>query len=227
MEKHLLTDAVHAAADVEGGEPEFVIPHVAFTTGEMAKISNVSQQTIIRSVDCNALKGFRVPDSRFRRISWAEAYIFLRDNRMPVESLGVVADEVREKLDRLLQCGSYDANEEEPVTGVRFSTLEDLNIDPSKGVYTTGEAGAIAMVSQQTIIRAFDTDPEQLGYKVPLSKFRRLVRKKLHSWMMSLEIPTAILDEKPRPAVDQALSEPAAIAVRQEEQKPTAVELVS
>ena len=39
-----------------------------FTTGEVAEVCKVSQQTIIRCFDSGKLKGFRVPGSRFRRI---------------------------------------------------------------------------------------------------------------------------------------------------------------
>ncbi|MCH7596957.1 MAG: helix-turn-helix domain-containing protein, partial [Planctomycetes bacterium] len=39
-----------------------------FTTGEVATVCKVSQQTVIRCFDSGRLKGFRVPGSRFRRI---------------------------------------------------------------------------------------------------------------------------------------------------------------
>ena len=38
-----------------------------YTTGEVADICKVSQQTVIRCFDSGKLKGFRVPGSRFRR----------------------------------------------------------------------------------------------------------------------------------------------------------------
>src|SRR5690606_14284862 len=47
-----------------------------FTTGEVAEICNVSQQTIIRCFDSGRLQGFRVPGSRFRRIPRAELLRF-------------------------------------------------------------------------------------------------------------------------------------------------------
>lgn len=58
-----------------------------FTTGEAAKICKVSQQTIIRCFDNGALKGFRVPGSRFRRIPRNELYNFMRDNGIPTDAL--------------------------------------------------------------------------------------------------------------------------------------------
>lgn len=58
-----------------------------FTTGEAAKVCNVSQQTIIRCFDSGRLDGFRVPGSRFRRIPRAELIRFMRKNGIPTDSL--------------------------------------------------------------------------------------------------------------------------------------------
>ena len=58
-----------------------------FTTGEAAKICNVSQQTIIRCFDSGQLKGFRVPGSRFRRSPRDVLYRFMKDNGIPTDAL--------------------------------------------------------------------------------------------------------------------------------------------
>ena len=58
-----------------------------FTTGEAAKICNVSQQTIISCFDSGQLKGFRVPGSRFRRIPRDVLYRFMKDNGIPTDAL--------------------------------------------------------------------------------------------------------------------------------------------
>ncbi len=58
-----------------------------FTTGEVASICNVSQQTIIRCFDNGRLKGFRVPGSRFRRIPMDALRAFMRENEIPLENL--------------------------------------------------------------------------------------------------------------------------------------------
>ncbi len=58
-----------------------------FTTGEAAKLCNVSQQTIIRCFDSGQLKGFRVPGSRFRRIPRDNLYRFMKENGIPTDSL--------------------------------------------------------------------------------------------------------------------------------------------
>lgn len=59
-----------------------------FTTGEAAKVCKVSQQTIIRCFDSGRLNGFRVPGSRFRRIPREELIRFMRENEIPLESIG-------------------------------------------------------------------------------------------------------------------------------------------
>jgi excisionase family DNA binding protein len=59
-----------------------------FTTGEAAKICNVSQQTIIRCFDNGRLQGFKVPGSRFRRIPRAELLRFMHENNMETSRLG-------------------------------------------------------------------------------------------------------------------------------------------
>ncbi len=59
-----------------------------FTTGEAATVCRVSQQTIIRCFDSGRLNGFRVPGSKFRRIPRAELLRFMRDNSIPMDSLG-------------------------------------------------------------------------------------------------------------------------------------------
>jgi len=58
-----------------------------FTTGEAAEICKVSQQTIIRCFDSGRLRGFRVPGSRFRRITRNALLVFMRENGIPTDGL--------------------------------------------------------------------------------------------------------------------------------------------
>lgn len=58
-----------------------------FTTGEAARLCNVSQQTIIRCFDSGQLKGFRVPGSRFRRIPREHLIRFMKENDIPTAVL--------------------------------------------------------------------------------------------------------------------------------------------
>ena len=58
-----------------------------YTTGEVADICKVSQQTVIRCFDSGRLKGFRVPGSRFRRIPRESLVQFMKDNGIPLDNL--------------------------------------------------------------------------------------------------------------------------------------------
>lgn len=62
-----------------------------------------------------------------------------------------------------------------------------------KTVFTTGEAAKICKVSQQTIIRCFDSG-QLKGFRVPGSRFRRIPRQELYSFMRSNGIPTDALE---------------------------------
>lgn len=62
---------------------------------------------------------------------------------------------------------------------------EDLT---TKRVFTTGEAAAVCKVSQQTIIRCFDSG-RLTGFRVPGSKFRRIPREELIRFMRANNIP--------------------------------------
>ena len=66
-----------------------------------------------------------------------------------------------------------------------------------KTVFTTGEAAKICKVSQQTIIRCFDSGQLQ-GFRVPGSRFRRIPRDKLFNFMLDNGIPTDALDSGKR-----------------------------
>lgn len=58
-----------------------------FTTGEVAGICKVSQQTVIRCFDSGRLQGFRVPGSRFRRIPREALVAFMKNNQIPMDAL--------------------------------------------------------------------------------------------------------------------------------------------
>ncbi|GMU32843.1 MAG: hypothetical protein AMXMBFR20_07150 [Planctomycetia bacterium] len=76
--------AVAEALAAEG--PEWRVKSV-FTTGEVAEICKISQQTVIRCFDSGRLKGFRVPGSKFRRVPRAELIRFMKTNEIPIENL--------------------------------------------------------------------------------------------------------------------------------------------
>ncbi len=58
-----------------------------YTTGEVAAICKVSQQTVIRCFDSGRLRGFRVPGSRFRRIPRDNLIAFMKENEIPLDQL--------------------------------------------------------------------------------------------------------------------------------------------
>jgi len=69
-----------------------------------------------------------------------------------------------------------------------------------KTVFTTGEAAKICKVSQQTIIRCFDSG-QLKGFRVPGSRFRRIPREILYKFMKQHGIPTDALESGKRKAL--------------------------
>ncbi|MCK4627553.1 MAG: response regulator [Sedimentisphaerales bacterium] len=62
-----------------------------------------------------------------------------------------------------------------------------------KNVFSTGEAAGVCNVSQQTIIRCFDSGRLH-GFRVPGSRFRRIPRESLIRFMRDNDIPLGNLD---------------------------------
>lgn len=69
----------------------------------------------------------------------------------------------------------------------------------AKQVFTTGEAAQVCGVSQQTIIRCFDSG-KLSGFRVPGSRFRRIPRSDLIRFMQENGIPGTSL-ESGRPKI--------------------------
>jgi excisionase family DNA binding protein len=81
-----------------------------------------------------------------------------------------------------------------PVTPGEKDGLKHMAI---KTVFTTGEAAKICKVSQQTIIRCFDSG-QLKGFRVPGSRFRRIPRDQLFIFMRDNGIPTDALESGKR-----------------------------
>ena len=85
-----------------------------YTTGEVAQICKVSQQTVIRCFDSGRLKGFRVPGSRFRRIPRDNLIDFMKENKIPLDQLAtgrkrvLVVDDDQDIVDMLSEILSRD-----------------------------------------------------------------------------------------------------------------------
>jgi two-component system, OmpR family, response regulator len=58
-----------------------------FTTGEVADVCKLSQQTVIRCFDNGRLHGYRVPGSRFRRIPREALVQFMKEHGIPLDQL--------------------------------------------------------------------------------------------------------------------------------------------
>lgn len=54
------------------------------TTGDVARICNVSRKTVTKWFDSGILSGYRLPGSKDRRILVDELYRFMRKSNMPV-----------------------------------------------------------------------------------------------------------------------------------------------
>lgn len=63
-----------------------------------------------------------------------------------------------------------------------------------KQVFSTGEAAVVCKLSQQTIIRCFDKGRLQ-GFRVPGSRFRRIPRAALITFMHENNLPTDALED--------------------------------
>ena len=87
-----------------------------------------------------------------------------------------------------------------------------------KKIFTTGEAAKVCKVSQQTIIRCFDSGRLR-GYRVPGSKTRRIPRGELIRFMRGHHMPLDVLGESDTVLLivelkgDVALDEPDVVAV--------------
>ena len=62
------------------------------------------------------------------------------------------------------------------------------SMDTAKELYTTGEAADICSLSQQTIIRCFDSGRLR-GFRIPGSRFRKIPRDNLLRFMKENSIP--------------------------------------
>jgi excisionase family DNA binding protein len=73
-------------------------------------------------------------------------------------------------------------------------------------VFTTGEAAKICKVSQQTIIRCFDSG-QLKGFRVPGSRFRRIPRDVLYKFMKGLKILLWGRQQGPKSAFEEGHAE--------------------
>jgi excisionase family DNA binding protein len=88
------------------------------TTGEVAKICNVAPRTVSKWFDSGALKGYRIPGSRDRRIPSSELARFMRAHGIPMEGMAsgrtrvLIVDKEREVVETLDKVLSEQTNYE-------------------------------------------------------------------------------------------------------------------
>jgi excisionase family DNA binding protein len=88
------------------------------TTGEVAKICNVAPRTVSKWFDSGALKGYRIPGSRDRRIPSGELIRFMKAHNIPLEGFAtgrtrvLIVDPDREVADPLHRVLSEQTNYE-------------------------------------------------------------------------------------------------------------------
>jgi len=58
-----------------------------YTTGEVATICNVTIRTVIKWFESGILKGFKIPNSRDRRIPRENLITFMKENGFPLEKI--------------------------------------------------------------------------------------------------------------------------------------------
>lgn len=97
------------------------------TTGEVAKICNVAPRTVSKWFDTGALKGYRIPGSRDRRIPTSELLRFMKAHSMPIDGLMsgrtrvLLVDGERDVVDTLAKILTEQTNYEVRTANSGFS----------------------------------------------------------------------------------------------------------
>jgi excisionase family DNA binding protein len=102
------------------------------TTGEVAKICNVAPRTVSKWFDSGALRGYRIPGSKDRRIPLNQLIRFMKQHNMPLNGLMTGATRV------------LIVDDEQDIVEVLEKILEDeakYEVEVAKGGF---EAGVIA-----------------------------------------------------------------------------------
>src|SRR4029077_8287683 len=102
------------------------------TTGEVAKICNVAPRTVSKWFDSGALRGYRIPGSKDRRIPLNQLIRFMKQHNMPLNGLMTGATRV------------LIVDDEQDIVEVLEKILEDeakYEVEVARGGF---EAGIIA-----------------------------------------------------------------------------------
>src|SRR5215470_10607734 len=88
------------------------------TTGEVAKICNVAPRTVSKWFDSGALKGYRIPGSKDRRIPVSQLMRFMKEHGIPFDGIAsgktriLIVDDEQDIVDVLHKALSEQANYE-------------------------------------------------------------------------------------------------------------------
>lgn len=96
------------------------------TTGQVAGICQVAPRTVNKWVDSGGLRGYRLPNSKDRRVPRDELLRFLKTHGMPVDRLDAASD-------RVLVVGADD-----DLLGTIRSALAGLQVDPAPSAFCAG-----------------------------------------------------------------------------------------
>lgn len=101
-----------------------------FTTGEVARICNVTIRTVIRWIDRGELEAYRIPGRRDRRVQRSDLIAFLKKHGLP---LGPLAAQARRRI-------LVVDDEPEVLEAVRpvLAGIEDVEVHTARNGYEAG-----------------------------------------------------------------------------------------
>lgn len=134
-----------------------------YSTGEVASLLGVSQQTVIRCMDSGEMPSFRIPGSKFRRTAHESLVAWLEQR-----------PEFAFALDRL----KGFVGSELPGSAVHGEAFGDLE------VFTTGDLGRLFGWVPRTAAKVLDSG-EIPSFRVPGSADRRVARSQLKAYLDS------------------------------------------
>jgi len=105
-----------------------------FTTGEVAKICNVTIRTVIKWFESNELKGYKIPGSKDRRIPRENLVNFMRKYDIPMKSL-----EGTHRRRILI------ADDDKSLTEILEQDFEELGLFVLKVAHSGYEAGMVTV----------------------------------------------------------------------------------
>lgn len=141
-----------------------------YTTGDVAKICNVTIRTVIKWFESGALKGFKIPNSRDRRIPHDNLVAFMKANDIP---LNLLETSNRKRI--------LIADDEDGILHVLKKFLDDIGIFDVETARSGYEAGVktvsfkphvlildhlLGDTTSREVTRALRDNPDLEGLKI-------------------------------------------------------------